>query len=70
MPEFAAFVRFDWADKKHDLCLVDAPTGMKEFSIIKQTPQALEEGARALLSRFGGRKVAVPRPSPVRPPQV
>lgn len=59
MPEFAAFVGFDWADKKHDLCLVDAATGKKEFSIIKHTSQALEEWARALLSRFGGRKVAV-----------
>lgn len=59
MHEFAAFVGFDWADKKHDLCLVDAATGKKEFSIIKHTPQALEEWARALLSRFGGRKVAV-----------
>ena len=59
MPEFAAFVGFDWADKKHDLCLVDAATGKKEFSIIKHTPQALQEWARALLSRFGGRKVAV-----------
>lgn len=59
MSEFAAFIGFDWADKKHDLCLVDAATGKKEFSIIKHTPQALEEWARALLSRFGGRKVAV-----------
>ena len=59
MSEYAAFVGFDWADKKHDLCLVDAATGKKEFAVIKHTPQALQEWATAVRSRFGGQKVAV-----------
>src|SRR5215216_6000931 len=59
MAEYAAFVGFDWADKKHDLCLVDAVTGKKEFSIIKHTPQAIQEWATNLQKRFGGRTVAV-----------
>ena len=57
--EFAAFVGWDWADKKHDLCLVDAASGKKESSVIKNTPQALEEWATAIRQRFGGRKIAV-----------
>lgn len=59
MSEYAAFVGFDWADKKHDICLVDAASGKKEFSVIKHTPQALQEWATSLRTRFGGRKVAV-----------
>lgn len=59
MSEYAAFVGFDWADKKHDLCLVDAATGKKEFCVIKHTPQALQEWATSVRLRFGGREVAV-----------
>lgn len=58
MAEFAAFVGLDWADKKHDCCLVDAATGKKEFCLIKHTPHAIQEWATSLLKRFGGRTVA------------
>lgn len=57
--EFAAFVGWDWADKKHDLCLVEPVTGKKEPSVIKNTPQAIEEWATSMRKRFGGEKVAV-----------
>ena len=58
-PELAAFVGIDWSDKKHDVCLVDAAVGVPELSIIKQTPEALNEWAQTLRTRFGGAKVAV-----------
>ncbi|HEX8843389.1 MAG TPA: IS110 family transposase [Pyrinomonadaceae bacterium] len=56
---FAALIGIDWADKKHDICLVDTATGTQELSIIKQTPEALNEWAQTLRTRFGGAKVAV-----------
>jgi transposase len=59
MAEYAAFVGFNWADKKHDICLVDSATGKKEFSVIKHSPQAIQEWATNLQKRFGGRTVAV-----------
>src|SRR5205085_8269288 len=59
MSEFAAFVGIDWSDKKHDVCLVEAATGRKEFSIIKQSPQALDDWALQLHTRFAGQKLAV-----------
>jgi len=59
MSEYAAFVGFDWADSKHDICLVDAATLKKEFSVIKHTPQALSAWASSVRARFNGRKVAV-----------
>jgi transposase len=58
-PELAALVGIDWSDTKHDVCLVDTQTGAQELSIIKQTPEALNEWAFGLRTRFGGAKVAV-----------
>lgn len=57
--EFAAFIGIDWADKKHDVCLQSAGTDKIEHQILKHTPEAIDEWARSLLSRFGGRPVAV-----------
>jgi transposase len=59
MSEFAAFVGIDWSDKKHDLCLVEAATRRKEFFTVKHTPQALDEWALKLRTRFAGQSVAV-----------
>jgi transposase len=59
MSEYAAFVGFDWADKKHDICLVEAASGKKEFLVLKHTPQDLQDWATSIRKRFGGRKVAV-----------
>lgn len=50
--QFAALIGIDWSDKKHDICLVDAATGAQELSIIKHTPEALNEWALDLRTRF------------------
>lgn len=57
--EFAALAGIDWADKKHDICLFDPETGHYESSLIKHRPEAIDEWATGLLTRFGGRKVAI-----------
>jgi transposase len=57
--DFAAFVGIDWADTKHDICLVDAATGRTEFLVLEHTPEAIAEWFTAVRSRFGGRRVAV-----------
>lgn len=56
---FAALIGIDWSDRKHDVCLVDAPTGSRELSVIVHTPEALNEWARALRARFNGAPVAL-----------
>jgi len=56
---FAALIGIDWSDTKHDICLVDTETGVQELSVIKHTPEELNEWARSLRARFGGVKVAV-----------
>lgn len=59
MTEYAALLGIDWSDRKHDLCLIETATGKREPSILPHSPQAIEEWAVALRSRFGGRPVAV-----------
>jgi transposase len=59
MSEFAAYLGIDWADQKHDVCLVDEASGRKEFTTLKHTPEALNQWALQLRARYGGQKVAV-----------
>lgn len=59
MEHLAAYIGLDWSDQKHDLCLVDAATGGQELSVIRQTPEALNEWALALRTRFRGERIAV-----------
>src|SRR5829696_3031104 len=59
MTDFAALLGIDWADRKHDLCLIDTVTGKREASTLPHSPRAIEEWAVALRSRFDGRPVAV-----------
>jgi hypothetical protein len=59
MADFAAYLGIDWADRKHDLCLIDCTTGKKELFVIQHTPEALNECVSALRARFNGRQIAV-----------
>ncbi len=59
MAEYAALLGLDWSDRKHDICLIETASGKREASILPHSPQAIEEWAVALRSRFGGRRVAV-----------
>lgn len=56
---FAALLGIDWSDEKHDVCLLDASTGKQQRSVLKHSPEALDEWAASLRARFGGQKVAV-----------
>lgn len=57
--EFAAFIGIDWADKKHDVCLQAADSEKPEHQVLKHTPEAIDEWARAVRERFSGRPIAV-----------
>ena len=59
MSEYAALVAIDWADKQHAISLYDQSTGQREQTIVKHTPQALQEWALSLQQRFSGRPIAV-----------
>ena len=59
MADYAALIGIDWADRKHDICLLDPTTGGREASILGHSPKTIDEWATALRSRFGGRQLAV-----------
>jgi transposase len=56
---YAAFIGIDWADKKHDVCLVVAGSEKRERSVLEHRPAAIHEWAQALRKRFGGAPVAL-----------
>jgi hypothetical protein len=43
--EFAAFIGIGWADAKHDICLQPADGGQREFGVLLNRPEAIEEWA-------------------------
>jgi hypothetical protein len=56
---FAAFIGIDWADRKHDLCLVEAGSERPERLVLEHRPAAIRQWAEALRDRFGGAPIAV-----------
>lgn len=56
---FAALIGIDWADAKHDLCLRAAGSEVLERSVLKHSPEAIDEWVRALRTRFGQGSIAV-----------
>jgi transposase len=57
--EFAAFVGIDWADRKHDVCLLPAGASQPEFSVLPHRPEAIAQWAEQLRQRFAGARIAV-----------
>jgi len=53
--EFTAFVGLDWADAKHDICVQAAGCEAREFDRFPHRVADIEQWARALHQRFGGR---------------
>ena len=59
MTQYAAYLGIDWADKKHDLCLVDAATGHKTKHVLAHTPQAIAAYFTNLRAQYPGQLIAV-----------
>src|SRR5512134_3622216 len=57
--EFAAFVGIDWADRKHDVCLLPGGSSTPELSVLPHRPEAIAQWAQALYQRFAGALLAV-----------
>lgn len=55
---FAFFVGIDWADQKHDVCVVD-PDGKANHEIIEHSPEAIDAWLSQLLDRANGQRVAI-----------
>lgn len=57
--DFAAVIGLDWADRKHDICLLETGKDSPEFLVLEHDPVAIDTWAVGLKKRFGGRPIAV-----------
>lgn len=57
--DFVAYVGIDWADRKHDICLYDATTEKREYSVIDAQPQDIAIWVNGLQQRYGNASIAV-----------
>lgn len=58
-PEFAAWIGLDWADQQHHWSLLAAGSQRVQQGTLTNTPEALQQWAAELHTRFQGRPVAV-----------
>jgi transposase len=56
---FAAYIGIDWADRKHDLCLLDSQSQTWEQTTIEASPQAIADWVNQLRQRYGEAKMLV-----------
>lgn len=56
---FQVAIGMDWADEKHDICLIDQEKGAKEFGRLEQTPEAISDWVHSLCRRFPDTQIAV-----------
>lgn len=57
--DFVAVIGLDWADRKHDICLLETGQQTPEFSVLEHDTVAIDVWAAKLRKRFGGRPIAV-----------
>ena len=57
--EYAALIGLDWADQKHDVCLLVPGQCAPERLTLANTPEAIRDWLLQLRQRFGGRAVAL-----------
>ncbi len=59
MNQYAAYLGIDWADAKHDLCLIDTASAKQTRLVIRHTPEAIAEYFTSLRARYPGQQIAV-----------
>jgi transposase len=52
---FTVFIGLDWADTKHDICWQAADSDRREFGRIAHTVSSIDDWAREMHQRYGGR---------------
>jgi transposase len=57
--QFAATIGIDWADRKHDVCEIPAHSDTPLYSVIRHTPESIQQWAMGLLQRYPNQQVAV-----------
>jgi len=56
---YCAFIGIDWADKKHDICIMVQGTRKMDHRVIEHNPQKIDEWLQSLKKQFNGQRIAV-----------
>ena len=56
---FVAHIGLDWADQKHDICLIASDSEKFEYDVINHSPESIEEWVLALQKRFNNQPIAI-----------
>ena len=59
LDHFVALIGIDWADKKHDICLLDQTTQKIEYSVIQHSPKCIDDWVQVLGKRFNYQPIAI-----------
>lgn len=59
MKPFQVVIGVDWADEKHDVCLIDGEEDAKEFSRVDQSPEAISDWVNSLRRRFPNTQIGL-----------
>ena len=57
--QYAVLIGLDWADKKHDVCLLPSDTRQLEYDQFAHTPKAIEHWVLSLHQRFPRQRIAI-----------
>lgn len=57
--DFAALIGIDWADRKHDLCIIEHGCDKPAFDVIDASPKAMSDWANELKAKYPGQLVAI-----------
>lgn len=52
LSQYAAHIGLDWADKKHDVCLLFDENNQMEYDQFEHTPQAIDDWILTLRKRI------------------
>ena len=56
---FTAFVGIDWAETKHDICVLAAGSKRREMACIAHDPEIIESRACSLRERVNRRRIVI-----------
>jgi len=59
LSQYAAHIGLDWADKKHDVCLIFKDNSQMEYDQFEHTPQAIDDWVLTLRKRISNQRVAI-----------
>ena len=57
--KYAALVGLDWADQKHDLCVLETTTGKEEMFVLEHKPERINEWVNGMIAKYPGQRIAI-----------